>query len=159
MQPELAIAAQACAVGTAFIDRLVGDFTGADWAVRDPAGHTPRWIVGHIAATRNRMAAMLGVPVAASPWEGFFARGTSPADVPADLDMAEVLASFHTTQAAMAAAWETVTAETLARPLGRTMPDGTTTVAGGVGFLVWHEAYHLGQLGLFRRLAGKGGAA
>ena len=38
-------------------------------------------------------------------------------------------------------------------------PDGSATVAGALGFLAWHESYHLGQLGLLRRLAGKPGRA
>ncbi|BDU74500.1 DinB family protein [Mesoterricola silvestris] len=158
MLPEIATAARCYAVGDAFLTRLVGDFTEADWAVRDASGHDPRWLVGHLATYRNRVAAALGLPVETAPWEALFLRGTSPRDLPADLDIGAVAAAFHAAQAAMAAAWEGVTRETLAKPVGRTLPDGTTDVAGLVGFLAWHEAYHLGQLGIFRRLAGKPGA-
>lgn len=159
MLPALAAIAQTCAIGDRFLDGLVGDFTAADWAVRDGAGHDPRWLVGHLAVLRGRMAFMLGLPALEAPWESSFSRGTTPADVPPGLDIREVLAAFHATHAAMAGAWESVTEEALARPLGRTLPDGSSTVAGGLGFLAWHEAYHLGQLGLLRRLAGKPGVA
>ena len=159
MLPELTATASAYAVGARFLERLVGDFTEADWAARDAAGHDPRWLVGHIATYRNRVVAMLGQPPANAPWEVAFARGTSSADVPADLDIKDVVASFHAAHAAMAGAWETLTPEDLAKPCGRTMPDGTEDVAGFLRFLAWHEAYHLGQVGLMRRLAGKTGAA
>jgi len=159
MLPVIATAARSYKAGNAMLDRLVGDFTDADWAVRDAAGHDPRWLVGHLATYRNRVAAALGLPVETAPWEALFARGTSPADLPADLDAAAMVAAFHAANAAMAGAWEGVTEEMLAKPVGRTLPDGTDNVAGLVGFLAWHEAYHLGQLGLLRRLAGKAGAA
>jgi uncharacterized damage-inducible protein DinB len=69
------------------------------------------------------------------------------------------LAVMRNRMTAMAGHWDAVTAEQLAKPLGRTLPDGSDTIAGALRFLAWHEAYHLGQLGLFRRLAGKPGRA
>ena len=159
MLTRIAATAQAYATGTRFMDRLVGDFTPADWAARDAAGHDPRWIVGHLAAIRHRVAALAGQPQPAAAWETSFARGTSPADLPAALDPAELLAAFHAADAVLASAWEGLTDEALDRPLGRAMPDGSDTVAGALAFLAWHEAYHMGQLGLLRRLAGKPGAA
>ena len=159
MLAQFESAATTFAHGDRAFDRLVGDFTAQDWAVRDAAGHDPRWIAGHLAATRNRAAALMGWPVAGAPWEAAFGRGTSPADLPADLDMASVLAAFHAAGAAMASGWEALTVEAMAVPLGRTLPDGSDTVGGAIRFLAWHEAYHLGQLGLLRRLAGKPGRA
>jgi hypothetical protein len=39
----------------------------------------------------------------------------------------------------------------------REFPDGSRTVGGGVHFLHFHESYHLGQIGLLRRVTGKPG--
>ncbi len=88
-----------------------------------------------------------------------FARGKTAADVPADLDMERVLASFKAAGEAMGPAWDGLSEEALAAPMGRTLPDGTSSVGDGLRFLAWHETYHLGQLGLFRKLAGKPGLA
>lgn len=159
MLPELNATASAFALGGRYLDRLVGDFTATDWAVRDAAGHDPRWLLGHVTTMRKRVMAMLGLEPVAAPWEASFGRGKSSADVPGDLEVGEVLAAFHAAGDAIAGAWEGQTAEALAKPLGRTMPNGGDTVLGALEFLAWHEAYHLGQLGLFRRLAGKPGAA
>ncbi len=159
MLAVLESAANAFALGDRFVDRLVGDFTDDDWAVRDAAGHDPRWILGHLAAVRTRVTAMMGLPAIPAPWATAFGRGTSPADLPADLDMREIIAAFHAAGEAIGGGWEGLTGEALAAPLGRTLPDGSDTVGGALRFLAWHEAYHLGQLGIFRRLAGKPGLA
>ena len=159
MVPELAASAQAFALGDRFLTGLVGDFSDADWQVSDPVGHNPRWLVGHLALMRYRVAALVGLVLAAPAWEAVFARGSACTEVPAELDPRALVQAFHGAQAALAGHWDAVTAEQLAKPLGRTLPDGSDTVAGALRFLAWHEAYHLGQLGLFRRLAGKPGRA
>jgi hypothetical protein len=159
MIPELAATAHAFAVGDRFLDGLVGDFVEADWRATDPVGHDPRWVMGHLAATRRRLLALVGLDPGAEPWEAFFGRGTKPSDVPADVDPRVLVQAFHTAHQTLAGRLEAMTAADLARPLGRTLPDGTDTVGGAVCFLAWHEAYHLGQLGLLRRLAGKAGRA
>lgn len=141
------------------LSTLVGDFSDADWRVQDPLGHDSRWIVGHLAATRLRLVGMAGLTPLTAAWQADFARGTSPKSLPQDLDMTELLRSFQHAHGQLRSAWEGLTAETLAQPLGRTLPDGSDTTGGALRFLAWHEAYHLGQLGLMRRLVGKPGLA
>ncbi|MDR3669478.1 MAG: DinB family protein [Holophaga sp.] len=159
MISQLDSIAKVYAVGDSTLDGLVGDFKAADWRAADPVGHNAVWIVGHLALLRNRVAALVGPAPAAQPWEAAFGRGTSPAQVPADLDPLALVRTFHAAQKAMAGRWEALTAEDLAKPFGRTLPDGSDTVGGALGYLAWHEAYHLGQLGFLRRLAGKSGRA
>jgi hypothetical protein len=159
MLAELAAPAHAFALGDRFLDGLVGDFTEADWKLADPVGHTACWLVGHLAVTRNRLLGMVGLAPMAQPWEAAFGRGTRPADVPADLDPRLLVQAFHATQEALAGRWDALTADDLAKPLGRTLPDGTDSISGAVRFLAWHEAYHIGQLGFMRRLAGRPGRA
>ena len=159
MLAELETTAKAYAVGSSFLDRLVGDFTEAEWGYRDPAGHDPRWLVGHITTYRVRVAQLMGADLPSAPWEGCFGRGKSSADVPADLDIQAVLAAFKASSAAIAGGWDALSPEKLAEPFGRKLPNGTDDVRGAIQFFNWHEAYHLGQLGLLRRLAGRPGAA
>ena len=159
MLPELLATAHGFAVGDRFLEGLVGDYGDPDWRVCDPAGHDPRWVTGHLAMCRLRVLRMLGLPAPEAPWEVWFGRGTQAADLPGDLDPKALVQAFHASQPTLAAHWETVTATDLARPLGRTLPDGSETVGGAIRFLAWHEAYHLGQLGMLRRLAGKPGRA
>jgi hypothetical protein len=159
MIPELVATAHTYAVGDRFFEGLVGDFSDADWRVTDAVGHDPRWIAGHLAVCRRRVQAMLGLPLADAPWEALFGRGTRPADLPADLDPQVALRAFLDSSPVLAGHWDQVTGADLGKPLGRTLPDGSDTIGGAIRFLAWHEAYHLGQLGLLRRLAGKPGRA
>ena len=159
MLPELAATASAYAMGAKSLDGLLKDFTAEDWQVQDSCGHNPRWVVGHLATYRNRVVALIGLQVPPAPWEAAFARGTSPADVPADLDMAEVVAAFHAAHTLIMAHLDDLTPEFLSQPAGRRLPDGSEDLGGAIRFLAWHEAYHLGQLGLLRRMAGKPGRA
>ena len=159
MLPELVPTAQAFAMGGLFLRRLVGDFTAEDWQVRDAVGHDPRWLVGHLAATRQGVLRILGLEPREQAWEVCFRRGTSPADLPAALELAPILETFFDAQARMAAVWDGLSPEALAKPFVRTLPDGSQTVGDAFRFLAWHEAYHLGQLAMLRRLAGKPGLA
>jgi hypothetical protein len=159
MIPELFACAKTYAMGDRFLEGLVGDFTDADWQVSDPVGHNARWLVGHLATMRNRVSALAGLAPAAAPWEAAFGRGSSCTAVPADLDPRTLVQAFHEAQQALAGRWDAVSEADLAKPLGRTLPDGSDTVGGALHFLAWHEGYHLGQLGLIRRLAGKPGRA
>ena len=159
MLPELQATAISFATSDRFLGNLVGDFTAADWQVKDATGHDSRWLVGHLASTRRGAMKLVGLPLEPAPWQAPFQRGTSPADLPADLDVAALLAAFHETQALLASSWDGLTPEALAAPYGRVLPNGADTVGGALQFLAWHEAYHLGQLGLMRRLAGKPGLA
>jgi hypothetical protein len=84
---------------------------------------------------------------------------TSPADVPADLDMGVVVAAFRGVHKLIMAHLDDLTPELLSKPTERKLPDGSEDVGWAIRFLAWHEAYHLGQLGLLRRMAGKTGLA
>jgi uncharacterized damage-inducible protein DinB len=103
--------------------------------------------------------AMVGLVPPVEDWEAAFGRGSSPAQVPGNIDPRMLVQAFRSAQQALAGHWETLTGADLARPLGRTLPDGSDTLGGAVRFLAWHEAYHLGQVGFMRRLAGRAGRA
>jgi hypothetical protein len=159
MLPSLMPIAHWFAVGDTMLDRLVGDWSPTDWRYRDPAGHDARWIVGHVAIHRRRVAALVGNPCTAVDWESAFQRGSSSADVPDHVDPYAVHAACHDAHAHMVLGWPTLTEEALLQSVGRVLPDGSRSVGGAIRFLAWHEAYHLGQLGLLRRMIGKPGIA
>ncbi len=159
MLPELAATASTFAFNGRSLKGLVKDFGEEDWSIQDACGHNPKWIVGHLATYRHRVLGLMGLPDPAAPWAAVFARGTTSTDVPGDVDMQEVIASFQAAQVLMADRWEALTQEDLAIPTGRKLPDGSEDVGGAIRFLAWHETYHLGQLGLLRRMAGRPGLA
>lgn len=159
MLPQLTSIAHLYAVDDRMLDRCVGDFAPTDWLFRDGAGHDARWIMGHIALYRQRLVGMLGAPPIASDLERYFGSGSRPEAVPASVQGADLVRAFHEAHQVMTGRWEAQTEADLAKPLGRTLRDGGDTIGAGLRFLQWHETYHLGQLGLLRRLMGKPGIA
>lgn len=139
---------------------ITGALGPGDWALRPAGGgNSPHWILGHVVATRRALRRMLGEQLEPAPWEASFSRGASPGsgeerDYPAP---AELLADLEDSDAHLAPALAGLDAAALRREVGRSFPDGSTTVGGAVHFLYFHETYHLGQLGLLRRMAGQPG--
>lgn len=137
---------------------VVDGFEPADWKLRAGEGNSAHWVLGHIASSRRSLLRALGAPADDVAWERTFARNAShgdPADFPAP---EELLADIHASGKLLTERLRSMTEDEANAPLGRSMPDGGTTVADCARFLQFHEAYHIGQLGLYRRLAGKTGA-
>ena len=61
MLPELSATANTFAFNVRSLTGLVKDFTSEDWAFQDACGHSPKWIVGHLATYRLRVLALMGV--------------------------------------------------------------------------------------------------
>jgi hypothetical protein len=125
----------------------------ADSLLQPPfPGNCLNWTVGHILGNRNRALALLGQP-AVWPAESAarYARGSQPIVAAGEAEPFETLmAQLAASQAALEAALESVSAETLATPTssGRSLAEQLH----GLG---WHETYHAGQTELLRKLAGK----
>lgn len=119
-------------------------------------GNCINWVLGHIVVHRGVMLTLLGQPPFWSDEEAEVYRRGSSGDLPAsrlkplDALRADLESSSTRLRAAMAAADDTV--------LRSPAPSGKLTVGERLAFLVFHEAYHTGQIGLLRRLAGRPGA-
>jgi len=137
------------------LERLADGLSEAEWRHRS-AGNPARWVLAHLVASKRGLLRALGSGAAAEAWEALAGRGGTPdAELPA---AAVLLSAWRDANAALCARLELMSAEEGGRPAPRTMPDGGTTLSAMARFLQFHEAYHLGQLGLLRRLAGKPGA-
>jgi hypothetical protein len=126
-----------------------------------PAGNCSNWVVGHLVTIYNKVLPMLGqAPVEVAGDLGRYARGSSALTRPSEAIALRELVR----------AWEEacvrVDAGLAALPphrLGMPVPDSPTgdpdeTVGSLLGVVLFHQAYHAGQLGILRRIAGKGGA-
>lgn len=126
-----------------------------------PGGNCLNWVVGHLVATRNRWLAALGLPQVIDPARvAAYARGAAPSagGVPA-VPLAELLAAFAAAQGPIAEGMRRLGAEELAAPAPFSpVNDPRETLGSLLTALCFHEAYHLGQTGLLRRIAGHPGA-
>lgn len=126
-----------------------------------PAGNCINWVVGHMALEYERILPLLDEqPHLPADALQRYARGSTPLMDPAEHAQAwrweDLLEAWRGTSSRFLSALEALPAERLAEPLDASKPD--RTVADRIGFLLFHQAYHAGQLGLLRRVVGKEGA-
>ncbi len=123
-----------------------------------PAGNCLNWIVGHILANRAGMLGLLGKePVWNDQEAAPYQRGSKPLTDPALVKTLEdIVAMLETSQESILAGLGEMSAEGLQAPA----PSGKEgeTVETGLAALVFHEAYHVGETGILRRLLGHEGA-
>jgi hypothetical protein len=120
-----------------------------------PAGNCLNWVLGHVVATRNALLTALGEPPVWTDDQAHpYRQGARAPLRPEEAHRLEdIVAAYDASQHTITERFRRLTVEDLSRPHGegRTLGDWVA----GISF---HEAYHLGQLGLLRRLAGKDGA-
>jgi uncharacterized damage-inducible protein DinB len=127
-----------------------------------PGGNCLNWVVGHLVRTYNNFLLPLVGQEALFSTEALnrYARGSAELREASEaLPLEELLAAWDETSKRVVAGLAAVTPETLDKPAPfspRKNPD--ETVRSLLTILVFHQAYHCGQTGLLRRMAGKEGA-
>jgi uncharacterized damage-inducible protein DinB len=121
----------------------------------EPGGNCLNWTVGHIVASRNGVFHALGRELHWTPEEASrYKRGSAPITRSGEgKPLAKLVQDLDRSQEKIQAALDSVTEADLAKP-----HDAKQTVGDWITFLHFHEAYHVGQTGLLRRLVGKEGA-
>jgi hypothetical protein len=119
-------------------------------------------VAGHIIQHRAITLQMLGKPLP-FPFNKYtrYNRGTEPVlkDGPKIVPLGEMLDDWQATGDVLMAALAGATPEVLGKPAPFSpMNDENETVGSLVAGLLFHESYHIGQLGVLRRMLGKDGA-
>ncbi len=132
-----------------------------------PGGNCINWVIGHIVGTRNSILRVLGLePIWPPAQAQIYERGAPALTVAAKaLPLESIVNDYDQAQERIMAALERATDEDFAKQpdtatpvaTGSATSDGQETVAGMLAVLSFHESYHVGQLGVLRRLAGKAG--
>jgi len=123
-----------------------------DSMVQPPAGgNCLNWVAAHIVASRGAILDLLGE---AQVWDtdrnDRFKRGSRPVqDTKDSLPFDSIVADFRRSQERIQAGLARLSDEELIEKRG------DDTLADKLHFLQFHEAYHIGQAGLLRRMAGK----
>lgn len=126
-----------------------------DSLVQPPGGNCINWIVGHIIVSRDSMLRLLGAdPVAPPKVADRYSRGSAPVSQADDgvVPLEELRSLLNLSTEALLDAFSSLEPDLLSRP------EGERTVGDRVQFLLLHDTYHAGQIGLARRIAGKPGA-
>lgn len=112
------------------------------------------WIAGHLVQFRSRLALVIGARQHEIPWASLFMTGSRPGDPEDYPPIEEIVAMWGAVSADIQARFEEMDGDALAAlpPVGVATPDGT--VRGAVALFAFHDAYHIGQMGLIRRVLG-----
>ncbi len=125
-----------------------------------PGGNCQNWVVGHLACIYNNVLPMLGQePVQAEALKRYD-RGTPPIkDAAEALEFRDLLAAFEKTTERFDAGLAGLAPEALEGKVPDS-PSGNPneTVRSLLSTILFHQAYHSGQTGILRRIAGKEGA-
>lgn len=144
------------------VRRNVDGFTQEESLLQPaPAGNCQNWVVGHLLCIYNQVLPLLGQePVLEKDALAQYARGSSPlADPASALDFQQLLTSWAEANERIDAGLSGLTAEVLDRPAPHSpSKNPNETVRSLVSTVLFHQAYHSGQTGLLRRMAGKEGA-
>ncbi|MDY7091492.1 MAG: DinB family protein [Acidobacteriota bacterium] len=119
-------------------------------------GNCLNWVVGHLLVSRNRMLELVEQP---EIWDSAtrqpYVRGSAAITDDGDgvLSLEQLLADFQSSQATLLEALGAQTRDELASPAVGVNGRETDRLSA-LAELVFHEAYHVGQTGLLRRIAG-----
>jgi hypothetical protein len=146
-------------IGAFVIERNLAGVTNEESLRRpEPGGNTMNWIVGHVVRTRNQALGLLGATPLFDDAE-FEAYGANASPAARPLPLEELKRRFD----AIGPRLDDTLKHTSSQQLAMTAPFSPTgnpneTVGTLLASIAFHEAYHLGQTGLSRRLLGKTGA-
>lgn len=126
-----------------------------------PGGNCLNWVVGHLLCIYDLVLPMLGqTPVLGVDTLKRYGRGTAQLGNAAEaLNLARLMAAWDEAANRIDAGLEALTPEVLDQPATWSPTnDPKETVRSLLSAISFHQAYHAGQTGLLRRIAGKEGA-
>ena len=148
------------AVGTlALTGKLVDDAIAriptTQWLDR-PAPHSNHvlWIIGHLAATRGLLVHTLRERREATTLDPLFAGGAPLQEDTAYPSPSVVINAWHEMATLLAEVLKTTAPGDLERPSPEGVPTFNGFVSGALSASVFHESYHVGQLGYLTRWLG-----
>ncbi len=158
MDPVVGSLANSLDLQGSLVRRAIARLTEEDaWRRPATASNSVGWLLGHIAWSRNHLVAALGGEPEPLPWAGLFERGASAPEPSACPDTATLVAALDRIDEKLKARMATVTDAELSAPSKRATPFPDKTVRGTAAFLVFHDAYHTGQVGYAMKLLGQQG--
>lgn len=145
----------------AVVGMNVEGITHEESLAQPPQGNCLNWVVGHLTAVYNNFLPLLGQePVRDKAALARYDRGSAPVrDAHDATPLAELLAAWSEAADRVDAGLAALSPDVLDRPAPFSPSgDPNETVGTLVSTVLFHQAYHAGQLGLLRRVAGKEGA-
>jgi hypothetical protein len=140
------------------IQRQIKDITHEQSLIQPPfRGNCMNWVLGHLVMSRQRILIMTNQPTFWTQEQcNRYERGSEPiVDESEGLPFEKIVADLATSQQRIQAWLENAKPEDLdVEIIPHNIPADAAPIWDWMEFLLWHEAYHLGNLELLRQLAG-----
>ena len=143
-------------VNASVVKQQTEGLTHADSLLQPPfQSNCLNWVMGHIVSGRNSILKLLGeAPVWSEEEAAPYRVGSEPITCDENCHtLKKLLSDFDRSQDPLIAALERIPQEELEKTIETFR--GEKPLGNHVAFLLWHEAYHVGQLEILRELAGR----
>lgn len=117
--------------------------------LKDGEGSSIAYLVGHLCSSRYGLLQTLGA-ADSNPYRELYGEGAGSRDGDAYPPITELAAGWRETADRLHAALAEVTDEDAARDDDTGFPTPEKSLRGRLAFVLWHETYHLGQIGILR---------
>ena len=123
-------------------------------------GNCLNWIAGHLMASRNDLLEVLGKQrLWGKEHDELYRRGSEPITAANARPLAELTQAFRDSHEAVLSSLQAVTPERMAEPAPFSPGNNPDETVGTLlALFAFHEAYHVGQTGVLRRVCGHPGA-
>jgi uncharacterized damage-inducible protein DinB len=143
------------------LDRNLGQLSEQDSHIcPDKGGNCLNWVLGHITRTRNSALRLVGQKplFPESDFDAYDDNGGVPFSRETALPLDELKRRFKAIQEPLVNGLNGMSAETMEKPAPFSPTNNPNETIGTLlASLAFHEAYHVGQTGVLRRVAGKEG--
>lgn len=157
--PELATAASIYRQNERMLGKSFEGLTAEEWQSRpNSTSNSLFWIAGHVVWARSRALKFLGTEWS-RPWLPLFARGSKPVESAEYPSLEEIVLAWDDATACLTTALDEASSEALSSAAPEKSPSFDGKVSGMIGFLAFHEAYHVGQIAYLRCWLGHSGVA
>ncbi len=154
MDPVLSIVSNHLQVGDHLMKDAVSGLSLEELNRRGgPDSSSMLWIAGHLTLSRARMLKLAGRDFD-FPWSDNFAKGAAikePSSYPA---ISEILSVWDEVSKRLQEQLSQVEPSLLYARSPHTFPVEDKSVRGALAFFVYHESYHIGQMGYLRKMLG-----
>ncbi|MEZ4695211.1 MAG: DinB family protein [Rhodothermales bacterium] len=146
--------AEQLAFNASLFDLAIGDLTSAEARVQYVEGvPTIHWLAAHLVTARHHMLHLLRKSTSL-PWEGRYETSVDVA-LQESVTNERIVAEWNRVSPVLLSVLATADQKLLRTAPPSPFPTVEQTTQAAVAFLANHEAYHIGQISLLRRAAGK----
>jgi len=139
------------------LDKNVANLSADEWNVRpNQTANSMLWVVGHMTWARSIVLKLLGVEWS-RPWLDSVGYGSDASQTANYPSPQEAVQAFKEVSATLTLALEAATSAALSAPAPEKVPSYGGTIAGTIGFMAFHDAYHAGQVVYIRSCLGHKG--